>query len=73
MKNSEYQQAKAELKEVAKLVKRSNRNDKPFIRQTINDYCDMLCRDLSLSLSDARRNQYQNWLHNLAANLHPSK
>ncbi len=60
-----YQQAKSNLKEVAMRKKRISPNDKPGIRQVINDEAHFLSRDLNLT-------KYQtNLLHNYACKLHP--
>lgn len=60
-----YQNAKNDLKAVSQDAKAQHRNDKPAIRQTINDYVDYLCKDLNLS-------EYQrNLLSNYACKLHP--
>jgi len=65
MKNSTYQDAKSRLKDAARQAKNYYINDKPAIRQTINDTADMLCKDLQLS-------EYQrNLLANYACTLHP--
>jgi hypothetical protein len=60
-----YQQAKLALKLAAKQDKKHFKNDKPAIRQSINDFCDHLCKDLKLS--DYNRNL----LSNYACKLHP--
>ena len=60
-----YQNAKSSLKDVSQDAKAQYRNDKPAIRQTINDYVDYLCKDLNLS-------EYKrNLLSNYACKLHP--
>ena len=60
-----YQNVKSNLKAVSQDAKAQHRNDKPAIRQTINDYVDYLCKDLNLS-------EYQrNSLSNYACKLHP--
>lgn len=65
MKNSIYQQAKEELKERASDAKSQFKTDKPAIRQTINDFTDLLCRSYQLT-------EYQrNLLANYACKLHP--
>jgi hypothetical protein len=62
---TKYQQAKTDLKETAKQAKKEYKNDKPAIRQAINNTADMLCKDLRLS-------EYQrNLLANYSCNLHP--
>ena len=67
MKATIYQKAKIELKAVAQEAKKQYANDKPAIRQIINDYTDYLCKDLRLS-------DYQkNLLENYSCTLHPKK
>ena len=62
---TQYQNAKSSLKDVSQDAKAQYRNDKPAIRQTINDYVDYLCKDLNLS-------EYKrNLLSNYACKLHP--
>ena len=62
---SKYQQVKIALKIGAKQYKERNPNDKPMIRQLINDDVDYYCKDLNLS--DYQRNL----LSNYACKLHP--
>jgi hypothetical protein len=65
MKNSNYQTAKSMLRSHAEYVKVQFRNDKPAIRQSINDYTDSICKDYNLT-------EYQrNLLANYACKLHP--
>lgn len=60
-----YQQAKSNLKEVAMRQKRILKNDKPAIRQIINEEAYFLSIDFNLT-------EYQkNLLHNYACKLHP--
>jgi hypothetical protein len=60
-----YQQAKSMLRSHAEYVKVQFRNDKPAIRQSINDYTDSICKDYNLT-------EYQrNLLANYACKLHP--
>ena len=60
-----YQNAKSKLRANAEYSKVQFRGDKPAIRQAINDYCDFISRDYSLS-------EYQrNLLANYACKLHP--
>ena len=62
---SKYQQAKIALKLASIQDKKHFKNDKPAIRQAINDFCDYLCKDLNLS-------EYQrNLLANYSCKLHP--
>lgn len=60
-----YQQAKAELKEIANSAKKAYKKDLPAIRMIINDSVDMLCRDYHFS------DYYRNLLSNYACFLHP--
>ena len=63
MKN-QYQSAKMVLKEIAINAKRNHKNDKPQIRQIINDSAYYLGSDLS---------EYQKTLlSNYACKLHPN-
>lgn len=67
MKISIYQQAKQELKSIATDAKKEYPNDKPAIRQIINDSLDSLCKSLRMS-------DYQRYLlSNYACKLHPKK
>lgn len=72
---SNYQTAKRHLKNAADLVKRTHPTDKPMIRQWINDTADAIVKDTincpRWNISDAKREQYANWLHNYAGSLHP--
>jgi len=60
-----YQQAKEQLKESAKWIKRETPNDKPMIRMYINDMCGIYCNDYDLT--DYQRDL----LSNYACKLHP--
>jgi hypothetical protein len=70
-----YQEAKSQLKNHATAAKIINPNDKPFIRQYINDGADSIVKEIILNpkwdISETKRNQYTNWLHLYAAKLHP--
>lgn len=60
-----YQQAKQALKTTANIAKQQYRNDKPAIRQTINDDVHFLSNDYNLT-------EYQrDLLANYACKLHP--
>ncbi len=65
MKTSIYQQAKKALKLASDQDKKHFKNDKPAIRQSINDFCDYLSKDLNLS------EYHRNLLANYACKLHP--
>jgi len=71
MAQGTYSEAKENLKDAAYDAKRNFPNDKPAIRQTINDTADQLIRDFPLSWSDKKRNQFAKWLHEYACTLHP--
>ena len=62
---SNYQIAKQTLKTISFEAKAQFRNDKPMIRQIINDTTDSISRDLNLS--DYQRDL----LSNYACKLHP--
>ena len=70
-----YQQAKQQLKNAAMLAKQSQPNDKPFIRQWINDTADAIVKDIincpSWDISELKREQYRQWLSLYACKLHP--
>lgn len=60
-----YQEAKQQLKEIAKQVKKSHPTDKPLIRMVLNDSADSLSREYNLS-------EYQlNLLAKYTCTLHP--
>ena len=60
-----YQITKSMLRSHAEYVKVQYRGDKPAIRQSINDYTDMISKDYNLS--DYQRDL----LSNYACKLHP--
>lgn len=65
MKLSGYQFARKQLKEISIFAKNHFKDDKPAIRQTINDNTHALCIDYDLS-------EYKSsLLHNYACTLHP--
>ena len=60
-----YQQAKKELKEIAKNAKIQFPKDKPAQRMIINDTVDFICKDYKFS-------EYKSYLLSLyACKLHP--
>ena len=65
MKQTIYQTARVLLKEAAKNAKNDYPNDKPAIRQIINDTADGLSKDLKLS--DYQRDLLSNYSCNLHA------
>jgi hypothetical protein len=70
-----YQRAKEQLKNAADLIKETRPNDKPMIRQYVNDVADSITKDmincLSWNITEAKRDQYRNWLSLYACRLHP--
>jgi hypothetical protein len=64
-KQTEYQNAKSFLKEMADIVKREHPRDKPMQRAAINDTCDAICKDLCLS------DYHRDLLANYSCKLHP--
>ena len=62
---TKYQQAKRNLKGTAEMAKSQFSNDKPMIRQIINDSIDNIVE--SYNLNDIKRNL----LCNYACTLHP--
>lgn len=62
---TKYQQTKTALKLASQQAKKHFKNDKPAIRQDINDFCDYLCKELNLS------EYHRNLLCNYACKLHP--
>jgi len=69
---TKYQQCKQQLKNASVLYKST---DKPARREYINNVCDSIVKDTincpSWNISDIKREQYTNWLHNYACKLHP--
>lgn len=64
-----YQQAKRHLKDNADTAKSQFNDDKPMIRQIINDTADIICKDSHYNLADYQKDL----LHNYACTLHPKK
>lgn len=64
---TEYQQAKKDLKQFAQSIKDSCKGDKPLYRMSLNDYTDSITRDSHRNLSEHKKNL----LHNFCASLHP--
>jgi len=76
MKHEIYLNAKQVLINEAKEAKRLSRNDKPYIRQCINDQADQMRRQIDFyamkdKYSEAMANIYKTWIDNLACKLHP--
>jgi len=75
MKKDIYKNCKALMISEAKKLKSQN-NDKPYIRQSLNDLLDSIKRQISWHvmkehLSEKRANQYGLWLESLTCRLHP--
>lgn len=69
-----YHECRSNLKEFAKSVKKELKGDKPAIREAINNYCDMLIRELSHPRnghSERALKKFGIWLSANAAKLHP--
>jgi hypothetical protein len=76
MKHSIYLNARQLLINESKEAKRLCKNDKPYIRQCINDQADQMHRQIDFyamqdKYSVAMANIYKIWLSNLACKLHP--
>lgn len=71
---TDYQVAKANLKQFAQDIKNKFPNDKPRCRQEINDYTHNLCQyDKMCKPYNARRiRMFEERLHNYACKLHPN-
>jgi len=72
---STYQEAKKNallnLRQFAEEVNKDNPTDKTLCRQAINDYADILQRDLPYSLHEDARRAIGDALADLAGELHP--
>lgn len=71
MNHSHYNDAKEALIYFSKEVKKTLKSDRPGIRQSINDYCDLLLKSMPSSISDKQKDLYISWLSSKAADLHP--
>lgn len=76
MKNIIYNNFKAIIKDEAKQLKATNKNDKTLVRTILNDLLDELCKklnryELKETISPKQNNLYQNWLTNYTIKLHP--
>jgi hypothetical protein len=71
MNHKKYISAKKALKEVKNDLK--GYEDKPYIRQCLNDTCDSLEMDIrnDYSISEAMQELYCKWLQNYCCKLHP--
>jgi hypothetical protein len=77
MKNQIYQNSKQLLISIAKEAKRLNGNDKPMIREIINNNADAIRRQINFyamkeTISEKQAAMYCNWIDALACNLHPN-
>lgn len=68
---TDYKQAKQNLLQFSKQVKRDYKTDKTAIRTAINMYCDSLLRDLNRTASEKKARQNELNLSSFAASLHP--
>jgi len=73
--NSIYQNAKQLMKDQAKEMKRTS-NDKPYIREALNNLCDDMCRQFNWhamkgTISEKQAKQYAFWLASYTGTLHP--
>lgn len=70
-----YQIAKQQLKDAAQLVKSTHADDRAMCRTWINDTADSIIKDIincpRWDISEAKREQYRNWLSLYACKLHP--
>lgn len=76
MKNEIYNNFKEIIKEAAISEKRNNKNDKPMIRENLNNLLDSLTRQLNYlamieKISLKQCNLYINWLTSYTCKLHP--
>jgi hypothetical protein len=71
MKHKDYLIAKDYLAYFNRLLK--GINDKPYVRQELNDITNDLKKDIRRinSLSEKRKNLYCNWLQNYCCSLYP--
>ena len=75
MRRDIYNAEKQILIDIARQEKRHNPNDKPRVRQVINDELDNRIRSLDYYcmkdiISEAERGLYTRWLESLACRLH---
>jgi hypothetical protein len=75
MSHEIYLNAKQTLIREAREAKRTS-DDKPYIRQVINDQADQMRRQIDFyamqdKFSEAAAAMYKNWIDNLACRLHP--
>ena len=75
MRNDFYINAKQLVKSEAKELKRTN-TDKGYIRYTLNNLCDELCRQfnyyaMKARISEKQASLYSVWLASFTADMHP--
>lgn len=75
MKNDIYLNAKALVKKEAKELKRLS-NDKPYIREVLNNLCNDLCNQFNWytmkeTITEKQANLYKIWLASFTADMHP--
>lgn len=75
-KNSIYLNAKALIKSQAKELKRLSPNDKPYVREVLNNLCDDLIKQFNWhamkeNITERQAKQYALWLSNFTADCHP--
>lgn len=66
-----YQQAKAQLKDIKKIVRINYKDDKPAQRQILNDTADSLSREFWREYEGKMLELRISQLHNFTAQLHP--
>ena len=76
MENTIYLNAKELIKSEAKILKRQNPKDKPYIRQCLNDLCNDLIsqfnwHSMKETITEKQAKMYANWLSNYTAYQHP--
>lgn len=76
MKHNIYQNAKSVIKDEAKELKRLSPNDKPYVRECLNNLCDDLIKQFNFhamkeTISEKQAKQYAFWLASFTADCHP--
>lgn len=71
MQTSHYQQAKQQLKELQREVRKTLHDDIPAQQFELNNLADMLSRDFKHHYSEKQAEQRANQLHSFCADLHP--
>jgi len=75
-KHNIYQNAKALIRNQAKELKRWSPNDKPYVRECLNNLCDDLVKQFNWhamkgTISEKQAKQYAFWLENFTGSQHP--